>query len=254
MPSGYTPRFCARAGAARTNAQRDADNTEVNNAKRASPIIGVLLRLEIGQPSEGAQPRHEAVFAAARDYELRDAIQPFSYRLAWHCKTARVRIRSGDRIFIIAGAEENAIVDPFGLNELELSSQVCSYEGEHQSALSAVVFSDTFGKRWTVRCPAPDHPVYARETGDLSVARVAAPDVRAARSLKSYRVVCFKKEIVIAMWVCAQRGVVVKRTKRERRTATPAAHHFRRQQLLRLWSIRLRRKKPAKLRHTLVQL
>src|SRR5688572_15679772 len=56
------------------------------------------------------------------------------------------------------------------------------------------------------------------------------------------------------MRVCAQCRIVVKWTKRERRTATPAAHHLRRHQLLSLWSIRVRLKKSTKFRNALVQL
>jgi hypothetical protein len=224
----------------------------VNNAKRSSPFIGAHLCLKIGKPAQSAQPRHEAVFAPARDDEVRNAMKALSHRLPRHCETTLVGGRSDDRIFIVASTEENAVIDPFRLYELELPAQVRPYECEHQTTVGSVVFDEAFGKWWTICRSTPDHPVYARHAGYLRVSWIGAPDVRAAWSLKTYRVVRLKKKVVVAMRIFAKRWVVVERTKRQRSAAAPATHHLRRDQFLCIWSIRVGFKKTAKLSNALV--
>ncbi|WP_369354796.1 hypothetical protein [Streptomyces sp. cg2] len=58
---------------------------------------------------------------------------------------------SGDRVLGITGAEEHAVVDPPGLDELELPPQVGSDEGDQQAAVGSVVLQNTVGQWRAVR-------------------------------------------------------------------------------------------------------
>jgi len=69
-----------------------------------------------------------------------------SNRPARDSKSAIVIIRSHDGIFIFARAEEDAIVDPLGLNELELTTYVGSHKSEHESTIDTIVFQYSLGQ------------------------------------------------------------------------------------------------------------
>src|SRR6185503_15973649 len=96
--------------------------------------------------------------------------------------------------------------------------------------------------------------MYPSYSGDRCITRVAAANVRAARCLKARRIVCFKKEIVVASRIGAQFGVVVKRAQRQWRAAAPTAHHFRGQQFFLFDFRRIRFQILTKSSNALVQL
>src|SRR5262249_45484200 len=129
-------------------------------------------------------------------------------------------------VLILTRADEDPVVNPFGLDELELSTQVCSYKGEYQTSVCAVIFQDAIRKVRSISGAASDHPMYPCYARDRCVPRIRAPDVRAARGFEPVSVVIAKEKVVVAMWVRAQRRVIVKRTKRERSAAPPSAHHL----------------------------
>src|SRR5215210_4484032 len=54
--------------------------------------------------------------------------------------------------------------------------------------------------------------------------------MRATRCLEARRIICFKKEVVVASWIRAEFGVIMKWTECQRCAASPAAHHFCSQQ------------------------
>src|SRR5688572_14800642 len=129
MPSGYTPLFCARACPARRSPQASPTNGRTNNPTPRFLIVGSPLRFKSGEPTQGAQSRHKAVFAAARHYEVRDALKAPSHRLAWDREIDVARANNG--IFVISGTKKDSIVYPLRLDKLKLPSQVCSDKGEH---------------------------------------------------------------------------------------------------------------------------
>ena len=98
-------------------------------------------------------------------------------------------VRPDQRVLLAGRAEEFAVVDPLGLDELELPSQVRADEREHQPAVGAVVLQHAVGQRRAVGRAAADHAVQADLAGDDRVARVHAPDVRAERAAEPPRVV-----------------------------------------------------------------
>src|SRR5258708_1966861 len=76
--------------------------------------------LEIAEPAQGAQPGHEAVLAAARDDEPRKCLQAPPYRPPGDGEVTGAVVGPDDGGPCLAGAEEDAVVHPFGLDELEL--------------------------------------------------------------------------------------------------------------------------------------
>ena len=79
-------------------------------------------------------------------------MKALSHGLPRYCETTLVGRRSNDRIFIVASAEENAVVD-----HSDWTNSNCRpgfpYKCEHQSTVGSVVFDDAFGKWWTIRRP-----------------------------------------------------------------------------------------------------
>src|SRR5262249_11936390 len=98
------------------------------------------------------------------------------------------------------------------------------------------------------------HSMYPRHARYLCVTRVRAPNVRAARSLETVRVVIPKEEVVVAQRICAQLRVIVKRTERQRCAASPTTHHLSCHQLLIFGTFRVLLQVAAELGHTLMQL
>ena len=188
----------------------------------------IALAFEPGEPAQCSQSGHEAVFTAARDYKPGNALETFSKRFAWQGEVDVAR--SGNRIFIVSGAEENAVIDPLRLNKLELPPDICSDKCEHQPAINSIIDHDSFRKHWSISSAAADHSMYTRHAGNRRVAWVAATDVRATRCFEPSRIVGFKKKVVVSFRILSERRIIVKRTERERGTTTPAAHHLRRQQ------------------------
>ena len=99
--------------------------------------IHFTLGFKFGEPAQGSQSWHEAVFSAACDYKPRNALQTFSNGFPRH---REIDVgRSGNRIFILPGAKEDAVIDPLVLNKLKLASKVCADKREHQSAILSIV-------------------------------------------------------------------------------------------------------------------
>ena len=95
-----------------------------------------------------------------------------------HCKISRLAIIGADhRIFVCASPKENSIIDPLRLNELKLPPDMGSNEGEHESAISSIIFERSIGKQWAIRSSTPNHSMNSRNAGYGCVARIAATDV-----------------------------------------------------------------------------
>src|SRR5262245_60743671 len=117
------------------------------------------LCLKVGEPAQGSQSGHEAIFTAPRDDKTRDALKAFANRAPWNCKAAAFFVRSGYGILSVARPKEDAIVYPLRLDELELPAKVRSDKREHQPSIGAVVLKGSF-REWRAICgSAPDHSV-----------------------------------------------------------------------------------------------
>ena len=82
---------------------------------------------------------------------------------------------------------------------------------------------------------APDHPAPVHVVP--RVARIHAPHVRAQRNRIAERVHLLVVEVVVALRVCAQLGVIRLGRKHEWRAAAPAAHELGGDELLLLWRL-----------------
>src|SRR5258708_24706519 len=79
-----------------------------------------------------------------------------------------------------ACAEEDAVVHPLGVDELELPPEVCPDEREHQAAVLPVVFEGPFWQWRAVGSSAPDHAVESWFPRHRGIAGVGPADVAAA--------------------------------------------------------------------------
>ena len=97
MPSGYTPLFCALVVRVSATQHAAASIAEVSSRALRLRVIGRRpLRLKVGEPAQGAQPGHKAVFPAARDHKVRNSLNSSSYRLTRNRKISAIAIRSNE--------------------------------------------------------------------------------------------------------------------------------------------------------------
>ena len=109
-------------------------------------------------------------------------------------------------------------------------------------AVGAVVLEHAFGQHRPVARAAPDHAVQADVDAAFvveRVARVGAARVRAGRALEAAQIVAVE-EVVVALRVGAELGIVALGGERQRRAALPAADHLGAEQRLLLAARRLR--------------
>src|SRR5689334_8214908 len=108
---------------------------------RVSSVPSCLLP---GEPTQRSQSRHEAILTATSENELRDSLATPAHRFTRNSKTTWTTGRSGDRIPFRPGSEEDTVVYPLRLHELELPADVSPNESEHQPAIGAIVVKDAF--------------------------------------------------------------------------------------------------------------
>src|SRR5829696_5336801 len=143
-------------------------------------------------------------------------------------KAAGAIIRPDERILLGRGADEDAVVQPLGLDELELPLEVRPGEDEDDAPLGAVVLENPLGQRRAVARPAPDHPVQADVDTPLGVERVprvGPSGMRPGRTLEAAKVVAVE-EVIMAASVRAELGIVPLRGEDQRSAALPAADHL----------------------------
>src|SRR5215469_7308205 len=170
---------------------------------------GQALGLKISEPAQGTQAWKEAILTTARNHELRQAFESHS---DWPSRDVECSIaiaRAGNWIRPRGSPEESTIVHPLGLHKLELPAQIGSNKREHQSTVHAVVFKDALRHVGSIGSSAPDHSVNASDARNLCVARVCAADVRSTRGLVANRVVFLEEEVVVALAVRSERGIVM---------------------------------------------
>ena len=190
--------------------------------------------VELAEPAQRAQAGSEAVLAAAGDDERRQFLQAAADRPLRDREAARSVVRPDEGVLLGRGADEDAVVQPLGLDELELALQVRAGEHEDDSAVLAVVLEHPLGQHRPVARAPPNHPVQAHVDAAFvieRIARIRAPGVRAGRALEATRIVAVE-EVVVALRVGAELGIVALRGERQRRPALPASDHLRAEQRL----------------------
>ena len=110
--------------------------------------------------SAGLAVRAEAIFTAPRDDKPWEALQAPANRPPRNCKAVALTVRPDDGILGVARANEDAVIDPLRLDELELPPQMRSDEGEHQPPIGAIVLQNSFREQRAIRGSTPDHPMY----------------------------------------------------------------------------------------------
>src|SRR5215208_7677799 len=195
------------------------------------PRLLLPSRRELRQPAQRAQTWSEAVLAAAGDDERRQFLQAAADRPLRDREAAGSSVRSDEGILLCRRADEDAIVQPLRLDELELALQVRPGKHEDDPAILAVVLEHPLGQHRPVARTTTDHPVEAyvdAPVGIQRIARVGAACVRAGRALEPTQIVAVQ-ETVVAPRVGAEVGAVAVRREREGRTALPASDHLRAQ-------------------------
>jgi len=136
-----------------------ADNDDVQHLQPS--FYATLLCFKVGEPAQGSQSWHEAIFTASRNDKPQDALKAFANRPPWNCKAATLVatlvVRPGDGILIAARPKKDSVIYPLRLDELELPAEVSADESEHQAPIGAVVLQDSFRERRAICGSAPNH-------------------------------------------------------------------------------------------------
>src|SRR3954452_18803129 len=98
------------------------------------PLGGVSSGFEPGEPAQRAEARCEAVLAAAGDDERGQVLKSAAYRPLWGREAPRGVMRTDERVGLVRCADEDAVVEPLCLDELELPFEVCAGEDEDDPA------------------------------------------------------------------------------------------------------------------------
>src|SRR5512142_29319 len=108
------------------------------------------LFFQLGEPAQGAQTRQEAIFATPSDNEARQVLQAAPDGLLRDGDAARSVVMPGHRVFFAGEPDEITIVDPLGLDELELPVQVGADEDPDEAPVGAIVFEHALRQRRAV--------------------------------------------------------------------------------------------------------
>src|SRR4051794_17435724 len=184
--------------------------------------------LELCEPAERAQAGGKAVLATAGDDERRQLLQAAPDRAVRDGQRPGPVVRSDEGILLGGRADEDAVVEPLRLDELELAVEVRADEDEHDAAVGPVVFELAGRQHRAVARAAADHAMEADVRRHLAlerVARVGPARVRAGGALEAAQVVAVG-EGVVPPRVGAEGGIVVLGRERKGRAARPAADHL----------------------------
>src|SRR5512144_2086765 len=152
---------------------------------------------QLGEPAQGAQARKEAIFATASDNEARQVLQAAPDGLLRDGDAARSVVMPGHRVFFAGEPDEIAVVDPLGLDELELPVQVGADEDPDQAPVGTIVFEHALRQRRAVAGAAADDAVHPCHPDDGGIARVDASDMRTGGTLEAAIVVFPVEEVIV---------------------------------------------------------
>src|SRR4051794_37944327 len=93
------------------------------------------LGVRIGEPAQRAQAGGEEVLAAAGDHERGQVLHPAADWALRDGEAGPVVVGSDEGVGLEWGADEDAVVEPLGLDELELPFEVGACEDEDDSAV-----------------------------------------------------------------------------------------------------------------------
>src|SRR4051794_37563817 len=131
-------------------------------------------------------------------------------------------------ISLVWSADEDPVVQPLRLDELELALDVRSGEHEHDPAVLTVVLEHTLGQHRPVARATPDHAMQTNVDAAVVIERVAgvrAPCMCAEGALEAARIVGIQEDVV-ALGVRPEQGIVALRGEREWGSALPATDHL----------------------------
>src|SRR5262245_56851427 len=191
------------------------------------------MPIQAGEPSQRAQPRHEAVFAATHGDKPRQTVKTAADRPLGNGEDAVACVVADEGILLGSVTDEIAVGHPLRLYKLELLPRVRADQREHGAKLGGVILKQAVLQRGTV-VRAAVYYVKQKKAYDIvfqGIARIDAANVRAERALQ-YRHVVRVSEIIVTVWVGAKGGIIVVRRQHQRRAAAPAANHLGGNQLL----------------------
>src|SRR5262245_25518823 len=102
------PRSAARNAATTPAGPAPMTSTSIIYAHLRGPCSGIQVR----QPAQRSQPRHEAVLPAARDNEPRQALETLTDRPAGNAHVSRQVVGPADGVRLGVRPDELAVVDP----------------------------------------------------------------------------------------------------------------------------------------------
>src|SRR5262249_21478804 len=168
--------------------------------------------VEGGYPSQRAQSRHEAIFAATDVNEAWQSFQAPPNRSSRDGEDTFALVVADERILLGSVADEVAVGHPLRLNKLELPMQVRANQQEDAAALSTVILEHALRQGWSVVCAAAQKMVEIDSDNVVfqGIARIHTTNVRAKRAFQALHVIRITK-IVIAISIRAQCGIVAVR-------------------------------------------
>src|SRR5215213_5645656 len=136
---------------------------------RSPRVVCSAFRTEVRQPPQGPQPWSEAVLPASGDDEGRHVRQPAANGVLRDGEDAGSVGRPGEGVLLGRRADEDPVIEPLGLDELELALEVCSGEDEHDAPVGTVVLQDAVGQHRAVARTPADHAMQPRVDAVLVV-------------------------------------------------------------------------------------
>src|SRR5262245_32114925 len=112
----------------------------------------------LSDPFQGRETRHEEVLAALEHVERLDAVKTTPHRFLRNRERPPVLLPPNDRVTLVAGADEIAVVDPLLLEEFDRGHGLGAHEEEDGAARLIIIL---FGQRVRIvwqseRRAAPD--------------------------------------------------------------------------------------------------
>src|SRR6185437_16484620 len=147
----------------------------------------------------------------------------------WNGECCSFFLQPDDRITLVTGADEIAVIDPLLLQEFDSGHCPGADEQEDCAARYLVI---CFGQCirivwWSIRRAAPDDPmnIDVSQPRQFRVSRIHAPDMTSERDLSAAFVVRVI-EVVVSLRVGPDRGVINFRRQGQRCATTPATNQF----------------------------
>src|SRR3954464_10922508 len=108
--------------------------------------MGDSSGVELGEPAQRAPTGGEAVLPAPGDHERWQLLQPAADRALRDREAARVVTGPDEGVGLERSTDEDAVVEPLGLDELELPFQVSTGEDEDDAAVHPVFLDHAVGE------------------------------------------------------------------------------------------------------------